>query len=246
MDLARRIWQTGFFPPYMYIFGSRIAASNLKNLADDCGEDIGNLVNLAFSFEYRQKIRKSWVVNIQPGQVKSEITELCKIIRELNPKKIVEIGSKSGGTLFLFARVANAERIISIDLPSGTFGGGYSYWKIPFLKSLGKRSVIQLIRADSHKAETLRKLKSLLKGSKVDLLFIDGDHTYQGVKQDFQLYSSLVRKGGIVAFHDIVTHDPTVGCEVDRFWNEIKPSHTHIEIIEDQNQKWAGIGVLFF
>jgi predicted O-methyltransferase YrrM len=45
---------------------------------------------------------------------------------------------------------------------------------------------------------------TLLKGSEGDFLFIDGDHTYQGVKQDFQMYSPLVKKGGIVAFHDIV------------------------------------------
>ncbi len=60
------------------------------------------------------------------------------------------------------------------------------------------------------------------------------------------MYSPLVRKGGIVAFHDIVTHDASSGVEVDRFWNEIKQSHRHIEIIEEQNQKWAGIGVLYF
>ena len=90
------------------------------------------------------------------------------------------------------------------------------------------------------------KTRILLKDEKVDFLFIDGDHTYQGVKQDFQMYSPLVKKGGIVAVHDIVTHDPASGCEVDRFWNEIKPTYQHIEIIEKQDQKWAGIGVLYF
>jgi hypothetical protein len=34
-------------------------------------------------------------------------------------------------------------------------------------------------------------------------LFIDGDHTYEGVRRDFEMYSPLVRKGGIIAFHDI-------------------------------------------
>lgn len=77
-------------------------------------------------------------------------------------------------------------------------------------------------------------------------MFIDGDRTYQGVKQDFQMYSPIVKKGGIVAFHDIVKHDPTSGCEVNKFWNEIKPSFKHLEIIENQDQKWAGIGVLYF
>ncbi len=73
-------------------------------------------------------------------------------------------------------------------------------------------------------------------------MFIDGDHTYQGVKQDFQMYSPRVRKGGLVAFHDIATHDHTSGCEEDKFWNEIKPSYRNLEIIEKQDQKWAEIG----
>ena len=42
----------------------------------------------------------------------------------------------------------------------------------------------------------------------VDLLFIDGDHTYQGVLCDWLLYHSLVRTGGLVAFHDCATDCP--------------------------------------
>jgi len=47
-----------------------------------------------------------------------------------------------------------------------------------------------------------------LNGEPLDFLFIDGDHTYEGVKRDFEMYSPLVRNGGIIAFHDIVKHPP--------------------------------------
>jgi predicted O-methyltransferase YrrM len=235
-----------FFNAYRFFFVSRLAARKLNHLADSCINDIENLVNLTFSFEYRQKLPKSHSIIIKPLQIKSEITGLCRIVQEASPNVIVEIGTANGGTLFLFNRIANPEKIISVDLPQGSFGGGYPFWKIPFLKALGKKHVIQLIRADSHSEETLLETKTRLKGSEVDFLFIDGDHTYEGVKKDFQAYSPMVRKGGIVAFHDIVTHDPTVGCEVDRFWNEIKQSYRHIEIVEEKQQKWAGIGVLYF
>jgi predicted O-methyltransferase YrrM len=244
MKIARRIIKP-FFVAYMYVFGSRIAGRKIERLSDDYGKDIGKLVDFVFSFEYKQNIRKSWVVNLKPLQVKSEIAELCRIVQESNPKKIVEIGSASGGTMFLFAHVASPEKIISVDLPAGSFGGGYPFWKIPLFKSLGKKNVVRLIRADSHKEETLAKIKGLLKDQKVDFLFIDGDHTYHGVKQDFQMYSPLVRKGGIVAFHDIAKHEPTSSCEVNKFWSEIKLSFKHLEIIEKQDQIWAGIGVLY-
>jgi hypothetical protein len=53
-----------------------------------------------------------------------------------------------------------------------------------------------------------------------------------------------VKKGGIVAFHDIVQVQDA-GVEVARFWKEIKSSHRHREIIEDRGQGWGGIGVLY-
>jgi cephalosporin hydroxylase len=235
-----------FFEVYMYVLGSKLAARKLKYLSDSKGKDIEQIVDLAFNFEYRQKIRKSWVVNIKPLQVKTEVMEFFRIIQELKPRIIVEVGSASGGMLFLFGHITNPERMISIDLPSGSFGGGYPFWKIPLFRSFGNKRVIKLIRADSHSKETFCKLKTLLNGNEVDFLFVDGDHTYDGVKQDFQMYSSLIRKGGIVAFHDIVKHDQTTNCEVHRFWEEIKHNHNYIEIIESPSQRWAGIGVLYF
>jgi len=54
-----------------------------------------------------------------------------------------------------------------------------------------------------------------------------------------------VKEGGIVAFHDICPHPPETKCEVSKFWNEVKQKHRHVEIVEDWNQKWAGIGVLY-
>jgi len=78
----------------------------------------------------------------------------------------------------------------------------------------------------------------------LSFLFIDGDHTYEGVKKDFEMYSPLVKKDEIIAFHDIVPHPPEIGCEVSRFWNEIKHSYRYYEIVKDWNQGWAGIGIL--
>lgn len=79
----------------------------------------------------------------------------------------------------------------------------------------------------------------------VDFLFIDGDHTYDGVRADFEMYSPFVSDGGIVAFHDIADHPPDAGCEVSRYWKEIKQQYRHKEIIEDPRQGWAGLGVLY-
>lgn len=42
----------------------------------------------------------------------------------------------------------------------------------------------------------------VLQDIKIDFLFIDGDHTYEGVKKDFDLYSKLLSENGLIIIHD--------------------------------------------
>jgi predicted O-methyltransferase YrrM len=87
-------------------------------------------------------------------------------------------------------------------------------------------------------------VQNILSGRQLDLLFIDGDHTYEGVKSDFEMYSPLARDGAVIAFHDILEHPPKLGVEVDRYWNEIKAGYRHVEIVSAR-RPWGGIGVLW-
>ncbi len=101
-----------------------------------------------------------------------------------------------------------------------------------------------LLRKDSHNQETLEEVKNILSGNQLDFLFIDGDHTYEGVKKDFEMYSPLVRKGGIIAFHDIINKDPLrKDIEVPKFWSVLKNRYRINEIIFDKFN--YGIGLIF-
>lgn len=182
---------------------------------------------------------------ISPAQVPSELRRLAEIVAELRPRKVMEIGTFRGGTLCMFARLADITAdLISVDLPGGEFGGGYKGFRTTLYRCFGKLfQRMTFIRADSHAHSTIRRVKEITQS--LDLLFIDGDHTYEGVKADFLNYSPIVRSGGIVAFHDIAEHPRETGCEVDRFWDEIKTKYRYEEIIEDPKQGWAGIGVLY-
>lgn len=183
---------------------------------------------------------------IAPLQVRSEITQLVELAREMRPKTVVEIGTCNGGSLFLLSVAAAPDaEIISIDLPYGEFGGGYPEWAGKLYESFAtERQVVRLIREDSHKRETFERLRTMLGGRKVDFMFIDGDHSYEGVKRDFEMYSGLVRKGGVIALHDVAVHKDGK-CDVSRFWDEIKGKFRTEEIIEDKNQGGFGIGVVF-
>jgi predicted O-methyltransferase YrrM len=192
------------------------------------------------------------------GQARSEVLQLAKLLQEFAPKRSLEIGTNYGGTLFLLCALSPPHaKIISVDLPLGPFGGGYPRRKIPLFRKfpLGGQQ-LHLIRADSHSPDTKERILAILDGEQLDYLFIDGDHTYNGVRSDFQMYSPLVRSGGIVAFHDIITYRPESGCQVERFWREIKDRYRHLEIIEDVREgslpvavtrapmHTAGLGVL--
>jgi hypothetical protein len=81
-------------------------------------------------------------------------------------------------------------------LPNGLFGADSYPWRTNLVRSLGlARQKIHALRADSQRAETLARAKKLLSGKALDLLFINGDHRYEGVKTDFATYAALVRKG---------------------------------------------------
>jgi len=184
---------------------------------------------------------------LRSGQVRSEITKFLSIVQKMKPQVIVEIGTATGGTLFTFSRILNPTgTLISIDLPYGRFGGGYHVWRIPFYKSfVSKHQKIFLLRSDSHTKSTFNTFKQIVNKLPIDMLFIDGDHSYEGVKKDFEMYSLFVRKGGIIAFHDIADHNRLDGCDVDLYWEETKRKYKFQEIIGKDNIGWGGIGVIF-
>ena len=182
-----------------------------------------------------------------PMQIRNEYIAFLKLIQDCRPQTILEIGTAHGGTLFAFTRVVSSKAcLISLDLPQGMYGGRFHWWKIPIYSSFAlPNQKLHLIRADSHEQSSLGLVQENIGSRQLDFLFIDGDHTYEGVKQDFEMYSPLVRKSGIIAFHDIVPHTEDKTCGVDRFWNEIKTLHEYTEIVDSWQQKWAGIGIIY-
>ncbi|MCH6575539.1 MAG: class I SAM-dependent methyltransferase [Bacteroidetes bacterium] len=215
--------------------------SELKTKSSKC-QTLEELVSLTFDFKFDY-------FNIKPLQNKDELITLLKILSQKKPKKILEIGTAGGGTLFLLSKIASENAtIISIDLPGGPFGGElYPDWKIPIFECFKEKSQkIHLLRCNSHLPSSIEKIKKIIGDEKLDFLFIDGDHTYEGVKQDFENYSKLVKLGGIIAFHDINTGPEELVGGVPKFWNEISSKFFVSELKDEKKFHSYGIGILFF
>jgi predicted O-methyltransferase YrrM len=182
----------------------------------------------------------------RPFQNRVELQRFMQRAEQLKPRSMLEIGTARGGTLFLLSTVAAPDaEIISIDLPAGLHGGGYPRWKGRLYRRLmGAGQTLHLIRGNSHDDRTFEKAQRLLAGRSVDLLFIDGDHSYEGAKSDFLRYRSLVRPGGIVAFHDILENKNAPEIRVAPLWREVVEVYRSEEIVESYNQGGFGIGLV--
>ena len=184
----------------------------------------------------------------RPMQIREEFKKFLQLYVEKSPKVILEIGTANGGSLFTLCKLAQDDAtIISVDLPDTEFGGGYYKWKVLVYNLFKKGNQnLFLLHEDSHLPATVTKVKEILKGKEIDFLFIDGDHSYEGVKSDFEMFSPLVKKGGTVCFHDIAPNGlEWCAGKVSVFWKEIKNNYKHVEFVQDENQEGWGIGCLF-
>lgn len=217
---------------------------NWREWADAYGELLGD--------ESYKLARQS--VTYGAVQKASELGPLLQIIKEARPKVIVEIGTARGGTFWAMAQSAPKDcLLISIDIPAGTamdmrdgedvYTGRDRNRLKQFIQE-GQR--LALIDMNSQLPAAEHALVHALGGKKIDVLFIDGDHTYKGVKHDYETYSKYLAPGGIAAFHDIIKHrDVRVG--VDKFWHEAKRGKIYQEFFGPETWgyvPWGGIGVL--
>lgn len=160
----------------------------------------------------------------QAEQRMPEVTWFYRHVEKIKPKVIVEIGIKEGGNL----------KILSTHLDEDGIAVGIDPRKeIPW-KMDDAKCPVHHIRKDSHAPQTEEALLKLLDGRLIDVLFIDGDHSKVGMLRDYRDYAPHVRKGGIIAVHDIYYLE-----EVAAAWAEV-PGEQRFE--SEYNQSSIGIG----
>jgi predicted O-methyltransferase YrrM len=204
--------------------------------------------NLNDYFHLIQSMRGPLTIkDLAPIQKQTEIVSFLAKASELPIESALEIGTANGGTFYLLCKVAKrSATLITVDIKNDWRRAALlrSYLKV------GQR--IRVIRGDSREEKIFRKITHILGSRKLDLLFIDGDHSFIGVSTDFELYSRLVRPGGVVAMHDIIPDyetrygiaTPNYAGDVPRFWNTIRSKWKSEEFVESYEQDAYGVGVI--
>jgi len=150
------------------------------------------------------------VENYQVIQVYEELVNLAYWIRGFAPHNVMEIGTV-GGTFLLLSRLATGKKV-AIDIAD----------RRPNIHNFMFGHEWCFFQGDSHTTEMRQKVSSYC--NTFDLIFIDGDHQYDGVKKDFENYRTLLSERGVIMFHDV---DPDhvfkggAGGDVWRFWAEL-------------------------
>lgn len=161
------------------------------------------------------------------------------LIRELRPSIFVELGVHNGFSYFVGCQAISKCKLetkaFAIDHWLGDEQAGY------FDKTVFE-SVTKL-NAKYSKFSTLIQ-KSFADAqvdfldSSIDLLHIDGYHTFESIKSDFDTWFPKMRKDGVILLHDIHVRRNTFG--VFKFWAGIKPKYNTIEFVGSH-----GLGVIF-
>lgn len=165
------------------------------------------------------------------------------LVRNTKPKVIVELGTHKGNSLFSMAQAIKdgelGTKLYGIDTWEGDPQAGYYGEDIykEFLKISKKYyKDVNIIPLKMLFDDALKEFKD----NSIDILHIDGLHTYEAVKHDFDTWLPKVKKDtGIILFHDVCETKDDFG--VYKLWEELKKKYKNTITFEH----YHGLGVIF-
>jgi GT2 family glycosyltransferase len=185
---------------------------------------------IVFQSPRRLTADSAWVEHIPFAMLLVELTE---------PRLFVELGTHGGDSYCAFCQAVD-----TFNLPTRCFA--VDTWKGDEHAGFFTDEVLENLRA--HHDETYGSFSSLVRATfdeavdqfedgSIDLLHIDGFHTYEAVRHDFDTWRPKLSDRGVVLFHDTNERGGEFG--VWRLWAEVSEQHPHFELAHGH-----GLGVL--
>ena len=201
----------------------------LENLGERNWHNIGHLAHSANFRPIRVVPPNAWAGHLPFANW---------IVHQTRPRVLVELGTHTGNSYFAFCQSIRELKLSSkayaVDTWQGDDQAGF-YGDEVF------REVREHNKLYSDFSTLIRKtfdqaLDSFAEKS-IDLLHIDGLHTYEAVKHDFETWLPKLRPNAIVLFHDTNVHLDTFG--VHKLWSELSRTYEAVEFLHSH-----GLGIL--
>lgn len=169
------------------------------------------------------------------------------IVRSQRPLRVLCIGSMYGFIPFMLTRACQDNNYGHVDFVDAVYGIksknpriNKSFWKETNFNN--HFSFLNDPNWISFHKKTSEEYSKTSKQRRWNYIYIDGDHSYEGVKRDFELYFPRLKKNGYIVFHDINKKNNKVKkYGVNKFWREIKKKNNYSFI--DFNGE-CGLGIL--
>jgi len=163
------------------------------------------------------------------------------LVSNLKPELIVELGTYKGMSFFSFCQAVKdhnfSTTLFAVDTWKGDKQSSYFGEEVWELFDKIKKSYYEKLKINILKT-TFDEAVTEFEDDSIDILHIDGLHTYDAVKHDFETWESKVKDDGIILFHD--TYETRDDFGVYRLWEELKKQYKTIEFAHSH-----GLGVLF-
>jgi hypothetical protein len=176
------------------------------------------LKSKAFQPRYLEKSTPAWI---------GHLPFAYWLVLQQKPHLVVELGTHYGNSYFTFCQAVAADglptRCFAVDSwegdeQAGSYGDAV-YEKVTAHNAARYQGFSELLRMRFEDAA------GRFKESSIDLLHIDGLHTYDAVRHDHETWMSKLAPDALVLFHDVAVEKEGFGTK--RYWQELKGTYPH-------------------